>query len=325
MASPEKRIFGTIARSIHNMDDDDRRQKYKPYVLCRSTQEERREFHRNGTAGSREGVLIYSPNSVTGELPSAEPLVFSDHTRLKELLHPRIWVNEHPWIPFLPLHNHFSVHPTQCLETIIIYNQWPQNTFQLHPDILPLWIELEEALMAMRDVLARREPKTREMQACVTPPVPSWSTGYRRSHKTAAVARFQSVLAREKILFNLAYISYHISLGPGWKGKVPSWFADCKQHGISEALLSSIMTSWVGSFEPSVRRVGVLRDLQVPHADPPDVLFYVKRGIPTWYKWTDEMRVRVGLDSIYIPPYDLLTHSASVLPLKGIRHSLTGG
>ncbi|KAJ6618821.1 hypothetical protein B0H10DRAFT_2028125 [Mycena sp. CBHHK59/15] len=104
-----------------------------------------------------------------------------------------------------------------------------------------------------------------------------------------------------------------MSLHVGDVDQLPTWYKYCVAASVPERMLSSILNSYVGSFAPSAPRAGVFRDIFTPHNEQPNVLFYVQRGVPVWYRWGPEQRERAMANKLIywqmVPPQETIEAS----------------
>ncbi|KAJ7234858.1 hypothetical protein C8J57DRAFT_1379906 [Mycena rebaudengoi] len=214
-----------------------------------------------------------------------------DQDTLQVPLH---WNADHKWLPFVPLHNPFSFHPAEVLQFHpIVSVTGPQGGFQLAPHILRQWMDLEKILSHLIGNLTVHHSASAGQT--VAPVEPS-ATGVPIC-----------MLAQEKFILNLALLSYLMSLEPLSAG-IPQWFEVGKQAGVSEAILSSMRTSWLCDYTPNVQRAGVFHRI-FPPENKPGPKFYIDHGIPTWYIWGPaELTKSEGIPGKlqYAPPDALL-------------------
>ncbi|KAJ7290933.1 hypothetical protein C8J57DRAFT_1112769 [Mycena rebaudengoi] len=261
--------------------------------------------HTRGRALRDQDTVWYSPNPTSLQPSIPQTLQFSSQTRLHKLQVPLHWNADHKWLPFVPLHNPFSFHPAEVLQFHpIVSVTGPQGGFQLAPHILRQWMDLEKILSHLIGNLTVHHSASAGQT--VAPVEPS-ATGYQCVHTKERYAQTQCMLAQEKFILNLALLSYLMSLEPLSAG-IPQWFEVGKQAGVSEAILSSMRTSWLCDYTPNVQRAGVFHRI-FPPENKPGPKFYIDHGIPTWYIWGPaELTKSEGIPGKlqYAPPDALL-------------------
>ncbi|KAJ6565753.1 hypothetical protein B0H10DRAFT_2445017 [Mycena sp. CBHHK59/15] len=273
--------------------------------------------HQHGSTFIADDVLWYSPNTLRRPPPVPSPsFVYTDKTRLKELSQPQFWDSQRPWIPFIPLRGAFELWPSGSLENISIVEP-SEDTFQLDPKTLRLWLDLEKNCNRIVKILLSQLFGREAF--CLGPLGPSEVTGFRKHYLTYSQALHESVLARERFVLLFAYISYLISIPWPQPTSIPPWFHPCASAGVPQALLSSITECYMGCFTLAHPRIGVFHHIFIPHNDSPNISFYARRGVPVWYRWGPAESEHVSAANLrgLQPPLHLVTMASS--SMWGIR------
>jgi hypothetical protein len=134
----------------------------------------------------------------------------------------------------------------------------------------------------------------------------------------------------------LSGLSFLITTGEServWKsGDIPDWFVRLHKAGCKQVWLAGVAASQVGTFLPSVARVGLFLNFMDRKASQPDPEWFCTFHISVWYLWSnyDVTQVReTGFANLIPPPHKLqavtmfMTPEPSAVPAPLQHHRAT--
>lgn len=245
------------------------------------------------------GDLFYSPNCGRDlklptqrlEVPPAvrahiEPSIRNPHRdRIDEFHLPRWWTPTFGYLAFLPLEPVFAGVPFEILFNIPRYFDRVLNGF-----VMPSWVSLQ-----WKREETQLKSTTQMLLEYFHAPRITWLTptalGYVGAY--AYIREFRADICRSRDWFALwmGGLSYAIAVATSVKGElpgyehVPTWYRYLVGKGYKSAWLSGLMSSLVGTFDPSVPRAGIILDISKPQPDRYSVDWLCRYSVPVWYPW----------------------------------------
>ncbi|KAF6741020.1 hypothetical protein DFP72DRAFT_344018 [Ephemerocybe angulata] len=253
-----------------------------------------------------EGELYYSPNSlIDGTLDlSRTPIDLSSNPfkpgsakgcqiQYKDLVRPRRWSKAFGWISFVPVIPwYYESKPGNFIHTLsnpppFLHFTDPTGKahgYRLHAenDWDTFERQIHDAVFALRG---------RYQTPCILPFLPH-KLGYTNMYSTPQALTKRINKGREWFLVWLGALSYLTACAQDPSDKLvhkgsryPEWRSVLESAGLLPSWIDEMARSPVCDWRPQIRRAGCIIDLLNPVPGQPTVEWFVKHGVPVWYRW----------------------------------------
>ena len=278
--------------------------------------------HPNGRVTLRNGVFIYSPNSLLDAplIPRrpTDPLVenvFRDARAQRfDIYQPRWWTTAFGYLSFVPRFPSFTDPPFDCLKYITI-DKYPEG-FILGSSIGARWARLEADLDQAIDILRHRYDI-----AFIRPFRPgAWQYRHFWPHQAA---RERAMRTRDWIIIWMSMLSFSVAVATtknmdipsDSKFAVPEWYTALHEAQMDQIWISSINMSSAVDFY-GTERVGLYLDVVDTETNQPSVEWFCRCNVPVWYLWNtreiDAINTKPWLSN-YAPPAHLLQQASTII------------
>jgi len=265
--------------------------------------------HSNGLAHAFGNDVFYSPNCSRLDIEAPLPVDetrglwgLSHHLKSHPKSHrqlqshpksyriaqhhqPQWWTPAFGWMSFIPLQPTFTGYPLDRLAHIPRL-QYARTGSYLPPLTVDSWKRFESKLC--HAVYHLRLIYREGMMIPFSPG--AWR--YDVFAKNRAVAEETLKITVDWFVLWITAFSWLIAVG-GYLSRDTSedegegkehWFTVLKEEGCEESWLSGLVLSMAGDFTPHTPRVGVFLDLKKPGRGQPSPRWFIKHGIPIWYR-----------------------------------------
>jgi hypothetical protein len=252
--------------------------------------------HSNGEVSVIGNDIFYSPNcprkifevpppadQTRGLFGLSKPATRSH--RIGQYHEPRWWTPAFGWLSFLPLQPTFTGYPLDRLANIPCLQKSPQGYYLPIPTV-DSWKRLENCLCRAVFLL-----RLKYSQGMILPWTPcAW--GYHAFEKNHAKAKGMNLLSVEWFVLWITAYSWLIAVGrflPRDAGEdevegMEDWFTVLREDGYNEIWLDGLALTMAADFTPHTPRVGVFLDISKPGLGQPSPRWFIKHGIPIWYR-----------------------------------------